>query len=108
MVDQVYDTLVYEVSISGKMRWNEICIDIVEVYRNIFQGQKQIIDLEELWQLLFEPDQDRQTKENKIKEYSNDSAHAEFFTNILPVLLKDDFKEGVRLGKELKLKYQGA
>ena len=85
---------------SGKQRWNEICLDIVYVYKELIVEDKLYTELE-LWSLLFEPGTLKTEKQKKLEESLKDTKHTLFFSKVLPYFLQDKFKEGLEQGKIL-------
>ncbi|NBP57556.1 hypothetical protein EBU71_13670 [bacterium] len=86
---------------SGKLRWNEICNDIVIVYNDMFPKHEQQYTESDLWSLLFEPNILKMEKQRYLEECLKDEKHILFFSKLLPYFLQDKFKEGLDQGKIL-------
>jgi hypothetical protein len=100
-MESIYTQIEQFEQASGKLRWNEICNDIVGVYQDLFAKHEQLYTAVDLWSLLFEPTIMKEKKQTTLGKVMHDEKHAQFFTKLLPFLLQDQFKEVLNLGKTL-------
>lgn len=102
-MNEIFEKILTASADSGRMRWNEIVNDIITVYFEIFDGDK-LYERNELWALLFEPNNDKEEKKNKLDHCLRNSKNHDFFLRVLPILLKDNFKGVEKLVKNTDIK----
>ena len=104
MASEIYQKIIEFELKSGKMRWNEICNNILDVYIILFPPEKRQYTDMELWQVLFEPQIDKEAKKNKLENVMKDESQFLFFNTLVPLFLEDKFKEGFQLVKTMNFK----
>lgn len=95
--EDFFDKLLKKSSESGRMRWNAIVEEILDIYESKFTQEKRMLTREEFWKILFEPYIQTELKKKEILHISKNNEHKSFLLDIVNIGIDDppEWKERV-------------
>lgn len=89
ITDVFFKKLLKKSSESGKLRWNAIVEELLDIYDDMIVKSEQKYTRDELWNVLFEPTINAEQKLAKIVEVSKESNHSKFFYEVVNEGIED-------------------
>jgi hypothetical protein len=89
LTEDFFNKLLKKSSESGRMRWNAIVEEILDIYESKFTQEKRMLTRKELWELLFEPYMQTELKKKDIIHISKNDEHRSFLLDIVSIGIDD-------------------
>jgi len=88
-IDVFYSKLLKNTNNSGRMRWNAICEDIINMYLHNIPENSRLINRDRLWDILFNPYEKSDIKKKDLEVLFKNKEHLIFFKDIVYIAIDD-------------------